>query len=272
MTALGSGPGAKPATAARIYDYLLGGTHNFPADREAANSLVRMFPHTPQAAQLNRAFLRRVVRHLSGLGVRQFLDIGSGIPTEGNVHEIAQELAPDTRVVYVDIDPVAVGESQELLQGNAFATAIQGDVRDPKAILNHAQVRRLIDFDMPVAVLMVALLHFMSDDAEANAAVRAVLDAVSPGSFLVVSHVVDETPEDDETGERARLREVYKRQTAALLRLRTMAEITQFFDGLELVEPGVVWVSDWRPEAGEDRPADDDLVRYVTVGGVGRLP
>src|SRR6266536_4281960 len=146
----------KPATAARIYDYYLGGVHNFPADREAARQVIAMYPFIPAAARANRAFLGRAVRFLADAGIRQFLDIGSGIPTGGNVHEIAQGIAPDARVVYVDIDPVAVAESLEILEGNERATAIRANLCSPQVILGHPDVRRLLDLKQPVGLLLVA--------------------------------------------------------------------------------------------------------------------
>jgi hypothetical protein len=262
------GTDQKPATAARIYDYHLGGTHNFPADRAAAQAVTERFPLTPAIARTGRAFLRRTVHYLADNGVRQFLDIGSGIPTVGNVHEIAQRIAPESRVVYVDIDPVAVSESLEILDGNANATAIRADARAPQAVLGHPEVRRLLDFDQPVGLLLCAVLHFVPDDAEAREAVGQLLAAVPAGSYLVVSHA---GTEDSETADDVELiRDVYKRQTATPFRMRSRSEITGFFDGLELVEPGVVWSPQWRPEP--DDPADflDDPALSVGLCGVGR--
>jgi hypothetical protein len=265
-------PGAdqKPATAARIYDYHLGGTHNFPADRAAAQAVTERFPLTPAIARTGRAFLRRAVRYLSENGVRQFLDIGSGIPTVGNVHEIAQRIDPRSRVVYVDIDPVAVSESLEILEGNAGATAIRADARTPQAVLGHPQVRRLLDFDEPVGLLLCAVLHFVPDDAEARSAVDQLLAAVPAGSHLVVSHAGTEDPGPADGV--AIIQDVYKRQTATPFAMRTRAQVTAFFDGLELVEPGVVWSPQWRPEP--DDPADFLDAPALSVGlcGVGRKP
>ena len=264
---------AKPATAARIYDYLLGGTHNFPADREAAETIIAMFPRTRMAAQVNRAFLRRTVRFLCRQGLTQFLDIGSGIPTEGNVHEIAQETEPKARVVYVDIDPVAVAESQEMLEHNEFALAIHGNAREPRSIVEHPMVRKVIDFDKPVGVLLAALLHFIGDDDEARTIVKLLLEAMPSGSYLVISHVVDETtPDYVQSEDVRRVHEVYRKQTSSMLRLRTRAEIEQYFEGLELLEPGVVWLTDWRQEPDDPIPAEDDVAYYVAAGGVGRKP
>jgi len=262
---------SKPATAARIYDYFLGGTHNFPADREAAKGILAMFPQTRLGAQINRAFMRRAVRYLCDAGVTQFLDIGSGIPTEGNVHEIAQEADPQVRVVYVDIDPVAVSESQELLEGNEFAVAIQGDARDPKSIVEHPLVGKVIDFEQPVAVLLVALLHFVNDDDEARSILRRLVEVMAPGSYLVLSHGADEIVPDLPSEDVERLHEIYKRQTATSLRLRTRAQIEGFFEGLEIVEPGIVWLPDWRPAPDDPPLAADDTIRYGSLGGIGKL-
>ncbi|HEX5595359.1 MAG TPA: SAM-dependent methyltransferase, partial [Micromonosporaceae bacterium] len=229
-----SGDGeAKPATAARIYDYYLGGTHNFPADREAAQAMLQVLPLGPQLAKTNRAFLRRAVRYLAESGVRQFLDVGSGIPTEGNVHEIVQQVEPEARVVYVDIDPVAVSESLELLKGNQLATAVNGDLRDPQSILSHPQVAAMLDFDRPIGLLLGAVLHFVSDDEVAYDAVGRLRAALVPGSYLLVSHATaDEAPHDQDELDVAH--DIYRRKTATPLGLRTRSQIERFFTGLDL--------------------------------------
>jgi hypothetical protein len=258
----------KPATAARIYDYYLGGVHNFPADREAARQVIAMYPFIPAAARANRAFLGRAVRFLADAGIRQFLDVGSGIPTGGNVHEIAQGIAPDARVVYVDIDPVAVAESQEILDGNRNAIAILADLREPQAILDHSGVRRLLDFTRPVGLLLAAVLHFVPDDPQAYAVVDHLVGALAPGSYLVASHTATETfmpitaqvpaPED-----------VYRKRTATPGTVRTRAEVGRFFTGLELLDPGVVGADLWRPDAGEqvtDPQARPDTGIWAAVG------
>ncbi len=241
---------SKPATAARIYDYYLGGIHNFPADREVARNVIEYFPFVPTAARDNRAFLGRAVRYLLDAGIRQFLDIGSGIPTEGNVHEIVQQFAPEARVVYVDIDPVAVSESLQILEGNEHATAIIGDLCVPQSVLQHPTVQRLIDFRQPVGLLLAAVLHFIQDDAHAYSVIGELLRPLAPGSYLVASHTAAETfvafikqnppPED-----------VYRRRTATPGTIRSRAEVERFFAGLELVDPGVTAVQDWRPGPGE---------------------
>ena len=260
-----------PATPARIYDYLLGGVHNFPADRAVAETVIASFPLAQAGIRANRAFLRRAVKHLTLAGVRQFLDVGSGIPTVGNVHDVAQAIAPDARVVYVDTDPVAVAESLTILDGNPYATAIRGDLLEPQAILDHPQLRDLVNFDEPVAVLLVALLHFVADDAAAHAAVERLRGALAPGSYLVVTHVTDDgQPFTQETVKD--VEDAYRSRAATTGRLRGRSEVAQFFDGLEFMEPGLVWVPEWRPEPGEwDIPEfEADPRLSMTLAGVAR--
>jgi SAM-dependent methyltransferase len=253
-----------------MYDYYLGGIHNFPADQEAAKAVIERAPLIRASVRANRAFLGRAVRYLTSIGVRQFLDVGSGIPTEGNVHEIAQAAIAEARVVYVDIDPEAVSESLELLEGNRFATAIRANAREPRAILDHPQVRKLLDFDEPIAVLLVAVLHFVEDTDEAREIVATLRDALAPGSYLVLAHsTVDEQVVDPDMLKRTL--DVYRRQTVTPLTVRTRSEVLGLFDGFDLVEPGLVWQTLWRPEPGEvdefkENPKDSGL-----YGGVGRL-
>jgi hypothetical protein len=244
----------RAATAARIYDYFLGGTHNFPADREAAKALLAFTPTIAASARVNRAFLRRAVTYLAGTGVRQFIDIGSGIPTAGNVHEVAEAIAPDSRVVYVDIDPVAVAESLDILKGNERATALRGDLRDPVAILNHADVLRLINFDEPIALLVAAVLHFIADDDEAYGLVARLHGALPPGSYLVLSHASLREDAPD-LGDVESAQGIYSRRTATPLALRDRRRVERFYDGLTLLEPGVVWCPLWRPDP-------DDVVEF----------
>jgi hypothetical protein len=266
--------GQKPATAARIYDYVLGGMHNFPADRAAAKIAIEQFPLIPARARANRALLRRMVRHLVDAGVRQFLDIGSGMPTVGNVHEIAQGIAADSRVVYVDIDPVAVAESLEILAGNPDATAIQADLRAPQAILDHPQVRKLLDFDQPIALLLFAVLHFVPDDAEAGDILAQLLAALPPGSYLAVSHTATE---GFELGSASRDsvtigKEIYRRQTATPITLRSREQVSEFFAGCsELVDPGLVWTPQWRPDPEDPSEFADDPPRSGTWAGLGSI-
>ncbi|HEX5997632.1 MAG TPA: SAM-dependent methyltransferase [Jiangellales bacterium] len=264
----------KPATAARIYDYVLGGVHNFPADREAARKSIELFPLIPAQARANRAFLRRAVRYLADSGVRRFLDIGSGMPTEGNVHEIAQEVAPETQVVYVDLDPLAVAESLEILEGNKFATAIRGDLREPQEILGHPRVRELLDSDQPVGLLLVAVLHFVPDDAVAYGAVSQLLAALPPGSYLAASHVAIEGFEPGSArAESIKMgKEIYRQQTATPVTLRSRDQVARFFEGCaELVDPGIAWTTEWRPAAGDPTDFADDPRLSGAWAGVGRI-
>jgi hypothetical protein len=263
-------PADKPATAARIYDYLLGGTHNFPADREVARKAVAELPFLPAGARANRAFLRRAVRHLSAEGVDQFLDIGSGIPTEGNVHEVAQQASPTARVVYVDTDPLAVAESLDILNGNERATAVRGDLRDPRAVLAHPELRRLLDLDRPVGLLLIAVLHFLQDDAVAQGVVAQLMRDLAPGSYLVASHIATESfpPGAGTSTEAGR---AYDRQTATgLPKLRNRAEFARFFTGLDVVEPGIVWLPEWRADPGASGEFADQPRASGGWAGVGR--
>src|SRR2546430_1578701 len=229
----------KPATAARIYDYYLGGIHNFPADQEAARTLLVQYPCIPAVARAHPAVLGRAGGHLGGAGGRQFLDIGSGIPTAGNVHEIAQAAAPDTRVVYVDIDPMAVAESLELLEGNKRATAIRADLRDPQSILGHATVRRMLDLRRPLGLLLVGVLHFVPDDTQAYEAVARLVDALGPGSYVVVSHAASEAF-DHLLAPSAIKDDIYRQRTPTPGTSRTQPEVERLFTDLEVLDPGLV--------------------------------
>jgi hypothetical protein len=267
---------AKPATAARIYDYILGGIHNFPADREAARELIAQFPFVPAASRANRAFLSRAVREVAAAGVHQFLDVGSGIPTVGNVHEIARDAVPDARVTYVDMDPVAVAESLEILEGDDRAIAVRADLRDPRSILDHPGVRRHLDLEQPVGLLLVAVLHFVPDRTQAYDVVGQLVDALAPGSYLVLSHAAAETylPEADQesitasTDQLKVAERIYTKRTTTPGMLRTRAETAQFFTGLDLLDPGVVWLQEWRPDGATELA--DDPRSNGSWAGVGR--
>jgi SAM-dependent methyltransferase len=248
---------------ARGYDYLLGGSHNFAADREITQKVIAAMPDVRLQVQENRAFLHRAVRYLVDAGVRQFLDIGSGIPTVGNVHEIAQRAAPDARVVYVDIDPVAVAHSEQILAGNDRAAIIQEDLRNPQPILDHPTTQELLDFDQPVGLLLVAILHAIPDRDDPANAVTQLRTALSPGSYVAIGHgTVDSRPQ--EANELARLSE----QTTTPLTFRTRTQIERFFDGLELIAPGLVWAPQWRPESPDD--VGEHPERASNLVGVGR--
>jgi hypothetical protein len=247
--------------AARIYDYLLGGAANFEQDRVFAEKLLEVMPLARSAARLNRAFLRRAVRYCADSGIRQFVDVGSGIPTAGNVHEIAQAADPSARVLYVDNEPVAVTHSELLLKDNPNTDAVLGDLTDPGPVL----ASPLIDFSQPVAVLMVAVLHFIPDSAAPHDAVARYVSAMAPGSLLVLSHGV-ENPSLEGRDEVDRL---YQESSNPGVR-RTPDDITRFFEGLDFVEPGLVWTPEWRPES----PADvgEHPEASLIFAGVGRKP
>jgi O-methyltransferase involved in polyketide biosynthesis len=246
--------------AARMYDYWLGGHDNFAADRAAALKITEHAPGTPAAARANRRFLGRAVRYLAGeAGIRQFLDLGAGLPTNGNVHQVAGQIAPDARVVYVDSDPMVVAHARALAPGPGVAV-IHADLRDPDAILAHPDTFRLIDFTRPLAILFVSVLHFVPEPG-AHAAVAAFTGAAAPGSHLVLSHGYDD--QDQQAG--ATTTTVYA-STASPVTRRTRTEILTFFDGLEVLEPGLVPVQQWRP--GEPDPPGPG--KAWILGGVAR--
>lgn len=236
-------------SVARVYDYWLGGAHNFAADRAVAQKTLETMPELRGVVLNHRAFLRRVVRHLLGRGVRQFLDLGSGIPTVGNVHEIVQATDPEGRVVYVDLDPVAVAHSRSLLAGNDHVSVLHADVRDWAGVLASDEVDKQLDFDEPVAVLMIALLHFVSDEEDPWDVVGGYRDHLSPGSFLAISHAGYEADEETEASRQAR--KIYNRDVTRMT-FRDATEIRRLFDGFELVDPGVVRVPAWHPESPAD--------------------
>lgn len=254
----------KPSVA-RIYDYLLGGYHNFEPDRTVVDRLLELMPELKLTAQVNRGFLRRAVGYLLDQGIDQFLDIGSGIPTAGNVHELAQAVNPAVRVVYVDIDPTAVAHSQAMLADNPHAIAIQADARHAEQILDHPDVKRTLDFDRPLGLLLVAVLHYVLEDQEAYSAVETLRDALAPGSYLAVAHTALET--EVTTAERQELLQTFQRAQPA--RQRDRAGIQRFFGGFTLVEPGIVYAPTWRP-AGPDDPLLDRPEAGRTHVGIGR--
>ena len=252
------------ANTARVYDYWLGGSHNLLADQDAGRAMAAVEPQVRAIVQANRAFIGRAVRFLTAAGVRQFLDIGSGIPTQGNVHEIAQQADPGARVAYADLDPVAVAHSRAILTGNPGATAIQADLRQPDLILADPAVRKLIDFSRPAAVLLVAVLHFLADTDDPWRLVATLRDALAPGSYLVISHGTDE---NDPARARA-AEKLYNRSVTTQARARSRAAIGDFFAGFELVDPGLVYVPLWRPDSPADVPEDPG--RYANLAGVAR--
>jgi trans-aconitate methyltransferase len=257
-------PGVDPAvpTAARMYDYFLGGHDNFAADRAAADVLTSVAPAAPLTAQANRAFLGRAVRFLAGeAGLRQFLDLGAGLPTRGSVHQVAREITPDARVVYVDSDPMVVAHARALDAGPATAV-IQADLRDARAVLEHPETRRLIDVGQPVAVLCLGTAHFIGGP-EAAAAVARFTAALAPGSYLALSHAHG----DPQSREYAAGTQAYS-STASPITMRSRAEILGFFAGLELVEPGLVRAQAWRPAPSDPPDGGQDWL----LAAVGRVP
>ena len=218
------------------------------------------------ARRANRAFLGRAVRVLAAAGIRQFLDIGSGIPTQGNVHEVAQQAAPGARVVYGDVDPVAIAHSKVLLEATRAPTIIEADLREPEKILAHPTTQQLIDFSQPTALLLAMVLHFIADAEDPWAIVATLRDALAPGSYLVLGHVSNEP-----AGEGRAAEKVYNRSVARGVQTRSRAEILRFFDGFELLDPGLVYIPQWRPDSPDDVPEDPSQVwALVGVGRKGR--
>jgi hypothetical protein len=255
----GSAVDTSTAHPARVYDYWIGGKDNFPADRAVGDGMAATAPEIPDMARANRAFLGRAVKFLSEQGIRQFLDVGTGLPAAGNTHEVAQALAPDSNVVYVDNDPLVTVHGRALLAGNARTTVFQADLREPDGILGHADVTKLIDFSEPVGILLVAVLHFIPDEDEPFAIVERFKSVAAPGSHLVISHAA----EDIKALKTDDMRTVYQNTSSGALRTREQVE--GFFDGFPLVEPGLVQVPLWRPDG--EVPAD--LSKFWIYGGVG---
>jgi hypothetical protein len=252
--------------AARMYDYALGGSHNFPADRAAAEELYRVYPDAPLVGQANRAFLQRAVRYCTEQGICQFLDIGSGIATVGNVHETAHRLDPACRVVYVDNDPVAVGTTRRLLADQPNAAIVHADLREVDAVLAAAETRRLLDFDQPLALLMVAVLHYVPVEDDALSIVGRYKSVLQPGSLLVVSHTTwDPRPEVA-----AAIRRVFD-ENGIIVAHRSRDEVAALFAGMELIEPGVVWTPQWHP-VDDSEPFYDTPGRSATYAAVGHVP
>jgi hypothetical protein len=257
----------KRANVARVYDYLLGGSHNFLADQDLGRALLAVEPNVRAFARANREFLGDAVRFLSAAGIRQFLDIGSGIPTQGNVHEVAQQADPAARVAYADIDPVAVAHSKTILADNPNATVIHGDLREPEKILASQEIRGLIDFSQPVGLLLVSVLPFIADDEDPWRSVAALRDGLAPGSYLALCHGTDE-------GNPAQIKamtKVYRSSISSQSSARSRAGILRFFDGFDLVDPGLVFIGQWRPGAlGDAATGEPD--QFWGLVGIGRKP
>jgi SAM-dependent methyltransferase len=249
---------------ARMYDYYLGGKDNYAADRAAADRILTLTPNAMGFTRANRRFLSRVVTLLAERGIRQFLDIGSGLPTQENVHEVAHRTALESRIVYVDNDPVVLAHGRALLADNPRTTVVQADLRDPKGIIDDPEVRRLIDFDEPVAILLLAILHFIPDDANPAGIVATLRESLVPGSYLVITHghvgKLSKDVEDEIRGE-------YSATAAGDIIPRTPEQILGYFEGMDVLEPGLVPVEAWRPAAP---PAATDMAKAGFFAVVGK--
>ena len=250
---------------ARRYNYWLGGKDNFAADRASGDELEKLFPKVRLGAQANRALLRRATRFLTAeAGVRQFLDIGTGLPTADNTHEVAQRYAPDSRVVYVDNDPLVMVHARALLNSSPQGRTayIEADLNDPEAILSHPVLHETLDLGRPVGLMLIAVLHFIHGEGAATPIVRRLIDALPSGSYLVATHATS----DFGTPEQQALYQQLVAQGRSDVWTRTRAEFTGLFDGLELVDPGVVPASEWRPEPEAEIPARSDINVWTAVG------
>jgi S-adenosyl methyltransferase len=250
---------------ARMYDAYLGGKDNYAADRAAVRQILGDFPEVRAMARANRAFMQRAVRFLAGeAGIRQFIDIGTGIPSAGNVHEVAGQAAPGTRVVYVDNDPIVHVHANALLTGSGTTSIVLADLRQPEKILAHPKVGELIDFTQPVGLLLVAVLHFIAEAEDPAGIVATLRDALPPGSYLALSHGTADFHPPGVADEAAA---AYQTATAPLV-LRRFAQISAFFDGFDLADPGLVQAPLWRPDGRQPRPKD--LAKIGVYAGVGR--
>ncbi|MFC7547763.1 SAM-dependent methyltransferase [Plantactinospora sp. GCM10030261] len=267
-------PGIDPSipSVARVYDFMLGGKDNFESDRRVAEHALRITPDGPAAGQANRAFLRRVIRFLvTEAGIDQFLDIGSGLPTQGNVHEVATEHNPQAHVVYVDNDPIVLTHGRALLAAEGTATVIQGDVRTPQEILDHPEVHRFLDFDRPIGLLLFAILHHLGDEEDPRAVAAALIEAIPSGSYVAISHFRDPGERHPEASRKAREVERIFNESLGTGRWRTDEEILSFTDGLTLLEPGLVPVAEWRPDPDASAPKQTDTY-HTFVGLLARKP
>jgi hypothetical protein len=251
----------KPS-AARAYDYVLGGNHNFAVDRQFVEKLLLVQPEVKRFALMNRSFMRRAVLYMIDQGIRQFLDLGSGIPTVGNVHEIAQTVDRTSRVVYVDNEHVAVAHSQLILENNSNAAMVHADIAKPGLVLNDQVTRELLDFSQPIGILAITIGHYILEEHDPNGVFAAYREAVPPGSYLAVTHLTDDFTEVNE------LTEAMKTSQNAVL-ARTRSEVLSLFGDFELVEPGLVTTSQWRPERESDARTEAEDGLYAGVARKG---
>ncbi|GAA1790829.1 SAM-dependent methyltransferase [Actinomadura chokoriensis] len=251
---------------ARMYDYYLGGTDNFEVDRAAADKVKANMPEAGDAAWANRGFLQRSVRWLAENGIRQFIDLGAGLPTMNNTHDAAQDVAPDARVLYVDNDPIVAVHAGKLLAGSSGTAFVTADFREPDALFDHEATRKMIDLDRPVALLLVAMVHFVPDEDDPYGLIRGYMDRLAPGSYLALSAGTNDRQADRAVGT---IRDVYAKSTAAV-HMRTREEVTRFFDGLEIVPPHgkagreVAYIGEWGAE--DPDAADSDGSRWAYCG------
>ncbi|WP_062347050.1 SAM-dependent methyltransferase [Herbidospora yilanensis] len=253
-------------SVARIYDYWLGGKDNFASDRAAAEKLLEFVPDAREMCRENRAFLTRTVSLLAGEGVDQFVDIGSGLPTQDNTHQVAQRVNPEAKVVYVDNDPIVLVHGRALLEDNPNTRVANGDLRKPEALLADPEVTEFIDFSRPVAVLLLSILHFVHDDDEAMAIMTEIRSKLAPGSYVVLTHAFAGEIGDDKLES---VQEIYAKTAPGGLTARTRAQIASYFEGMEVVEPGIVPSEAWRPDVPWDVPVD--FTKHSVLGVVARV-
>ena len=269
-------PGVDPTkpSIARVYDFMLGGKDNFAIDRQVAAMALEVTPDGPAAGRAGRRFLGRVVLYLAGeAGITQFLDLGSGLPTQGNVHEIAASVNPDARVVYVDNDPMVLAHGRALLATAPTAEVINADIREPDKILEHPDVRRLIDFDKPVGLLLLAILHHLNDEEDPAGIAAHLIAALPSGSYVAISHFHDPGETHPDASRKALAVEKIFNERLGTGRWRSAAEILSYLPGLEVLEPGLVPMEEWRPDPDDNaEPVDQSDTYYTFVGVVARKP
>jgi hypothetical protein len=256
---------------ARVYDFMVGGKDHFAIDRMAAERAMEIMPDAQEAGRACRAFLRRVVRYLAAdAGIRQFLDIGSGLPTQTNVHQVAHEIDPTARVVYVDNDPMVLAHGRALLADEQTTTVIQADIREPEVILNHPAVRQYLDFSQPVGLLMLSILHHLHDGEDPAGIAATLRGALPSGSHVAIIHFWDPAEEHPDVSVKVQDAERVFNETLGTGRWRRRDEIMTYLGDFELVSPGLVALADWRPDA--EAPAEQKDSYYTMIGGVARKP
>jgi hypothetical protein len=254
---------------ARVYDFMVGGKDHFAIDRMAAEKALTIMPDAQEAGHACRAFLRRVVRYLAtDAGIRQFLDVGSGLPTQTNVHQVAHEVDPEARVVYVDNDPMVLAHGRALLADERTTTVIQADIRSPEVILDHPVVHKYLDFHQPVGLLLLSILHHLHDDEDPGGIAATLRDAMPSGSYLAMIHFWDPAEEHPQVSAKVQEAQRVFNETLGTGRWRHRAEIETYFGDFEMVEPGLVPLAEWRPDA--ETAAEQKYSYYTMIGGVAR--